>query len=739
MRYVMQNAAINLSLLALLSGLTVGCLKNKKAGQISDAGIALPPAAAELGIETEFLMRTYSRENLEKKAKPGQLVALVKGGWRDSLQLKHRSGDVKTFRNSSDISSVTAVGAIDVNGLKVSRSPLKYKVQSLDSEADFEVLRLDLRDISPKGLTTAINALHNMNSIVLAEPNFEMNAIAIPDDPKLPSLWGLEKISAPTTWDTWTGDQNFTVAVIDTGIDYNHEDLKDNIWKNAGEIPGNNIDDDGNGFVDDVMGWNFYWANNNPMDGNGHGTHCAGTIAAKGNNGVGVTGVNWNASLMPVKVLGDDGSGYNFDIYDGLMYAINNGARVTSNSYGGGGASALLATAISAAQSKGTLFIAAAGNEASPASSYPAYYSKTYDNVLSIAATDTSDALSSFSNYGDGVNIAAPGQNILSTVPNNGYQSYNGTSMATPHVAGLAALIWSKQPNLGYLEVKDALLSTGDAIPALIGKVDSGSRINALKAFEKVTQPPTPTATPTPEPTVAPTTTPTPAPTVAPTATPTPAPTTAPTATPTPAPTVVPTATPTPAPTVVPTATPTPAPTVAPTATPTPAPTVVPTPAPTATPTPAPTATPTPAPQYKRGIRYSYYTTPVAWTDIPNFERMSPMKEGLLQNFALAPRNQRTNYGFSFNGFIQVPRSGTYTFYTVSDDGSRLWINDTLVVENGRVHNLRERSGTINLSAGYHRIKVDYFQASGRQGLEVRYKGPRMRKRKIPKRVLFYQ
>jgi hypothetical protein len=115
------------------------------------------------------------------------------------------------------------------------------------------------------------------------------------------------------------------------------------------------------------------------------------------------------------------------------------------------------------------------------------------------------------------------------------------------------------------------------------------------------------------------------------------------------------------------------------------------------------------------------------------------MKEGLLQNFALAPRNQRTNYGFSFNGFIQVPRSGTYTFYTVSDDGSRLWINDTLVVENGRVHNLRERSGTINLSAGYHRIKVDYFQASGRQGLEVRYKGPRMRKRKIPKQVLFYQ
>ena len=377
MRFLNQHSAVHIALCTLLGAISVSCLKNKRAGQMSDAGITIPPAAAELGIETEFLMKTYSKENLEKKAKPGQLLALVKGGWRDSLQLKHRSGDVKTFRNSSDTANVTAVGAIEVNGLKVSNSPMKMNVQSLGTDSEFEVLRLDLRDISPKGMTNAINALHNMGSVVLAEPNFEMNAIAIPDDPKWPSLWGMEKIAAPTAWDTWKGDQEFAVAVIDTGIDYNHEDLKDNIWKNVNEIPGNNIDDDGNGFVDDVLGWNFYWANNNPMDGNGHGTHCAGTVAARGNNGVGVVGVNWNAKLMPIKVLGDDGSGYNFDIYDGIMYAINNGAKVTSNSYGGGGASALLATAIAAAQTKGVLFVAAAGNEAAAASSYPAYYSKT--------------------------------------------------------------------------------------------------------------------------------------------------------------------------------------------------------------------------------------------------------------------------------------------------------------------------------------------------------------------------
>ena len=680
-----------------------GCVPGKKPSLTSDAGISIPQSAAELGIDSDFLLAAYSKKNLQKRAKPGQLVALVKPEWRDTLPLKLRSGDVKNFRNTTESASVTAVGSVEVNNISVAKSPMKLKNKKSGSENQFEVIRLDLRDISSTGLSKAINSLHALGSVVLAEPNYEMNAIGIPNDPKWPSLWGMEKISAPTAWDTWKGDSNFTVAVIDTGIDYNHEDLKDSIWKNTKEIAANNVDDDGNGYIDDVMGWNFYWANNNPMDGNGHGTHCAGTIAGKGNNGVGVAGVSWDAKLMPVKVLSDSGSGYNFDIYEGIMYAVNNGAKVTSNSYGGGGASSLIATALTAAQNKGVLFVAAAGNESTAASSYPAYYSKTFDNVISIASTDQNDGLSSFSNYGDGVNIAAPGRDILSTVPNNGYQSYSGTSMATPHVAGLATLIWSQKPSLTYLEVKDAILSTGDAVPGLVGKVDRGARINAKKALDKASASPAPTATPTP--------TTTPPPTV--TASPTPAPTTpAPTASPTPVPT-----------------------TPAPTASPTPVPT---TPAPTPTPVPT-TPAPSPTPSYNSGVRYSYFTTPVTWSDIPQFDRMAPVKQGVIANFNVSQRTQTTNYGFSYKALIRIPRNGTYMFYTSSDDGSRLWINNTLVVENGGTHTLRERSGSINLTAGYHEIRVDYFQGTGSQGLTVSYQGPRLSKQKIPNSILFYQ
>jgi subtilisin family serine protease len=693
--------------LFIISSVTAGCIKQPSTDQRSDADIAIPQAAAELGVDTEFLMRTYSRENLEKPSKQGQIVALLKADWRDTMPLKHRSGDVRTFRNSKDTSSITAFGSVDVRGMTLSKNSLRLKQKKTGEESGFEVVRLDLKDLTGKGMVSAINALHTLGSVVLAEPNFEMNAIAVPNDPKWPSLWGMEKIGAPAAWDAWQGNEDFTVAVIDTGIDYTHEDLKDNIWKNSKEIPANNIDDDGNGYVDDVMGWNFYWNNNNPMDGNGHGTHCAGTVAGRGNNGLGVSGVVWGAKLMPVKVLGDDGSGYNFDIYDGIMYAVQNGAHVTSNSYGGGGASNLLAAALSAAKSKGVLFVAAAGNSAASSANYPAYYSKTYDNVIAVASTDANDTLSSFSNYGDGVNVAAPGRNILSTVPNNSYQTYSGTSMATPHVAGLAALLWSKDPSLSYLQVKDALLTGADVIPALTGKVSSGARIHAQKALDKISLVIAPETTPTPD--------------VTPTGLPTAAPTTGPT--------ISPTETPPTAPTGTPTTTPTNSPTSMPTASPTGAP--------TSTPTSTPTAAPTPSSPLTQGINYSYFTTPVAWSDVPNFEGTTPKKSGLLPNISLSPRTQAMNFGFLFEGWLQIKTAGNYTFYTASDDGSRLWIDNTIVVENGGTHNLRERSGSLYLAAGYHKLKVSYFQVSGKSDLNVLFKGPAIQKQKIPNSALF--
>ena len=715
-----------ISMITCLAVVASGCLRGKRSGLTSDAGIVLPQSAIELGIDSEFMLKTYSQKNLDKRVKDGQLVVMVKSEWRDSLPLKHRSGDVKTYRNSRDISSVRAMGDVEINGMTVSKSLLKILNQSAGSEGEYEVVRLDLRDISSKGLVKAINTLHSMGSIVFAEPNFEMNAIAIPNDPKWPSLWGMEKISVPVAWDTWKGDNNSVVAVLDTGIDYKHEDLKNNMWINSKEVPANNIDDDQNGYVDDVMGWNFFADNNNPMDGNGHGTHCAGIIAAKGNNEIGITGLNWNAKLMPIKVLGDDGSGYNFDVYDGIMYAVKNGAKIISNSYGGGGASSLVSLALTSSRNNGVLFVAAAGNESVASANYPAYYSKQFDNVISVAATDQNDSLSSFSNYGDGVNTAAPGRDILSTVPNNGYQSYSGTSLATPHVAGLATLLWSNKPNLTYLQIKDAILTTGDAIPGLSGKVDTGARINALSAIEKINLAAKPTTTPTPTVTATPLS-PTPVPSVSSSPSPT-VPTTSPTpvATATKQPTVAPT-NPVPLVTQVPTAS---------TPSPSPAPTSAPSPTPGAS-----TPTPTPAPDnsFKSGIRYSYFTSTASWNDIPDFGSMTPRKTGLLQNFSLSPRAQSANYGLDFSGFIKISKSGTYTFYTTSDDGSRLWINGTLVVENGGIHLLRDRAGTINLQVGYHPIRVEYFQSRGAQYLDVSFKGPGIRKQKVPNSFLFYK
>lgn len=342
-------------------------------------------------------------------------------------------------------------------------------------------------------LHSSMQAFQSRSDVLMAAPDFRVSIEAVPNDPSYASEWGLENsgagglldadIDASQAWDYGTST-SVVVAVIDSGIDYNHIDLAANIWNNSREVAGNGVDDDGNGYVDDIRGWNFVAHNNNPMDDNGHGTHVAGTIGAVGNNGVGVSGVAWQARLMALKFLDASGSGMLSDAVSAIDYARTNGAKIINASWGGGGFSSVLQSAIQRFQSAGGIFVAAAGNEASNnalVASYPANYDLA--NVVSVAASTSYDTLASFSNYGSNVDIAAPGQSILSTVPGNSYAVYSGTSMATPHVAGAMALLWGQAPALTATQLIDLVMSNTDSV--LLSQTVHG-RLNVGKAAAKL-------------------------------------------------------------------------------------------------------------------------------------------------------------------------------------------------------------------------------------------------------------
>ncbi len=325
----------------------------------------------------------------------------------------------------------------------------------------------------------------------------DFEARAIPNDPNVGSLYGLQRIGAYDAWDKQTGSADVTVAVIDSGIDLDHADLQGNLWVNEGEIWGDGIDNDGNGYIDDYNGYDF--VNNRGIgpgysrdDDNGHGTHVAGTIAAQGNNGIGISGVAWNASLMAVKVLDGGGSGSIADIVEGIRYATMMGARVSNNSYGGRGYShyyTSISTAISEARDAGSIFVASAGNNGSSNensyASYPASF--THANIVSVASTTSTDSLSYFSNYGaTSVDLGAPGHSIYSTYRGGGYRTLSGTSMAAPHVTGSIALLLSENPELTYSEAIDAILDNVDRVSSLSGRSVTGGRLNVAAAIDSL-------------------------------------------------------------------------------------------------------------------------------------------------------------------------------------------------------------------------------------------------------------
>lgn len=366
-------------------------------------------------------------------------------------------------------------------------------------------------------LPNALETLRKTGAVVsAADPDFVVQPLLTPNDTRFGSLWGLKNtgqtggradadMDVPEAWDTMppTGGTPVVVGVIDTGIDYNHPDLSGNTWINTGEIDGNGIDDDHNGYVDDRRGWDFANNDKNPMDDYFHGTHVAGTIGAVGENGQGVAGVAWNVKLMPLKFMGPNG-GVTSDAIEAIDYATSNGAKLTNNSWGGGGFSQSLQNAIQRAQNAGVLFVAAAGNSGLNTDKQPSYPSSyPNDNIISVAATDHNDALASFSNYGTtSVDVAAPGVGILSAFPTTvtasmaaanlpaNYASISGTSMASPHVAGLAALLWSHLPTLSASEVKSRIVARGDVLPVLLSKVQSGRRVNAQSTVSSSVAPP---------------------------------------------------------------------------------------------------------------------------------------------------------------------------------------------------------------------------------------------------------
>ena len=410
-----------------------------------------------------------------------------------------------------------AVSSISQEKIRMAHAKMGAKVEKefiTGGVAGLQLVKL------PNGtdVQSAIQEYESNPDVLYAEPDYRISIIpdqtgsiindvnfayilSIPNDPYFAdNQWSFNNtgqtggtpgadIDAPGAWNISIGSNNVIVAVIDTGVLYTHSDLSANIWNNTDEIPDDGIDNDHNGYTDDIRGWNFINNTSDPIDDNQHGTHVSGTIGAVGNNAIGVAGVNWHVQIMPLKAFDETGSGGTFDAIKAIDYANANGASVISNSWGGGSYSQSLEDAINASSA---VVVCAAGNSESNNDGnpmYPASYSSPH--IIAVAATDNNDNLVTLPEYGWGTNygatsvdLAAPGTNIWSTYLDGNYISMSGTSMATPHVSGVAALVKSVNQSLTAVQIKNIILSTVDVKSSLSGKVASGGRLNAYKAVE---------------------------------------------------------------------------------------------------------------------------------------------------------------------------------------------------------------------------------------------------------------
>lgn len=412
--------------------------------------------------------------------------------------------------SAKDIKSIP--GEYVVKFKSNNKSALSTLVHQVKMQTGMEVKTqfpsLGIAVFKSKGGKHSIAAFKQNANIAIIEPNYiysiNHRKSVKPNDPSLSKLWGMINggqsdsagqvgvagvdINATNAWRIQTGSADTVVAVIDTGVNYKSKDLARNMWVNTAEKNGKKgVDDDGNGYVDDIYGWNFVPNAKNPsdpMDDQGHGTHCAGTIGAVGNDKYGIVGVAWKTRIMALKFLGADGSGSLEGAVQAIDYATKNGAKILSNSWSGGAYSEILKEAIERSHKAGALFVAAASNNAAnndTSERYPANYDVA--NVLTVAAIDNKGQLANFSNYGKKkVHIGAPGVNIYSTVL-KGYDSWSGTSMATPHVSGAAVLLASQYPTMNGVQLKETILNAAKPNRLLRNKVSTGGNLDAYAAL----------------------------------------------------------------------------------------------------------------------------------------------------------------------------------------------------------------------------------------------------------------
>jgi Subtilase family len=435
------------------------------------------------------------------------------------------------------------------NGLKESIEKLQFSHLRYERLSKTSVLIKDVRERDlpqsynrAKSLCRKASIRHikkNAHAYVLCDSNNALKATVTPSDEYFSIQYGPQLMAAPGAWDVTTGNSDLLALVVDTGIEVHHPDLAQNIWVNPGEIPNNGIDDDYNGYIDDVNGINAITRVGSGIDDNGHGTHVSGIIGAVGNNSIGISGISHKLKLVSAKFLSASGSGSTANAIRAINYGVtlkNKGYNVVvmNNSYGSSVYSKPLYDAVKLAESSGILFVVSAGNNASNNDvrpSYPANYALS--NVISVASVDSDSKLSYYSNYGASTtHIAAPGRGILSTILNHSYGYKSGTSMAAPHITGLAILTRSVC-DMSMATLRSAILNNGIKVSSLANKLSTGAVANcvgtvyAAQSYCKTTQP---DITPSPQPTPG---TPSPTPTPTPTATPTSTPTATPTATPT--------------------------------------------------------------------------------------------------------------------------------------------------------------------------------------------------------------
>jgi len=407
--------------------------------------------------------------------------------------------------------SASAQAAIEAAGLRITRSyKLVPGLVALEPRSSIGTAAAVTDEAKVDKLLDRIRLLEGSGSFVYVQPDYVRRADVTATDPKFVdgTAWGLLNqgqdggvagidVGAVPAWQITTGSTNVIVAIIDTGIRYTHVDLRDQMWVNEGETGvdafgrdkrSNGVDDDGNGVVDDVYGLNAITGSGNPFDDQGHGTHTAGTIGAAANNGYAHVGVSWKVRLMGCKFLSSSGGGFDADAIDCLNYAVQMGAKISNNSWGGAPFNSALFDAIQQAGARGHLFIAAAGNDGLNNDIFP-HYPANYpsDNLISVAAVDRKGLLATFSDFGKNtVHIAAPGVDIFSTFATSdlAYASESGTSMACPHVAGVAALVAAAHPDAGYSEIRERILSGAVKIPAAAGTTSSGGLVNAYNAIQ---------------------------------------------------------------------------------------------------------------------------------------------------------------------------------------------------------------------------------------------------------------